>query len=304
MKIAVIGAGAMGSIYGGRLSKYNEVYMVDTNEFIIDKINHDGLIIQENGEDLEFRPIGVTNTENIGEVDLVILFVKSLFSKEALSANLGIIGEHTYVMTLQNGSGHEDIIAEFISKDRIIIGTTEDNGAVLAPGYIKHGGLGKTNIGMLVDDSNGYLEKLKEVFNQCGFNTIIHKNIQELIWDKLFTNVSLSVITGILQVRMGYIAQNSHALFMTECLIKEAVQVANSLGMNFNELEVLEKVKTTSLNSKDGCTSIYSDLRDGRKTEVDTISGSVVKASKKCRVPVPTHEFVVAMVHALEEKER
>ena len=304
MKIAVIGAGAMGSIYGGHLSQHNEVYLLDTNQSVVDKINRDGVILQENGTDVSYHPIAVTSAVEIGEVDLVILFVKSLFSRVALSCNQEMIGEQTYIMTLQNGGGHEDIISEFVSKDRIIIGTTEDNGAVLAPGYVKHGGSGKTNIGMLVEDTNEYLEKLKATFNLCGFVAVIHDNIQELIWSKLFTNVSLSVLTGVLQVNMGYIAQNTHAWFMTQRLVKEAVEVSRGLGIAFDEVEILENIKSVSMNNPNGYTSIYADLRDGRRTEVDTISGFVVKASKKCGVPAPTHEFIVEMVHAMEEKEK
>lgn len=304
MKIAVIGAGAMGSIYGGHLSQHNEVYLLDTSQSIVDKINRDGVILQENGDDVSYHPIAVTSAQEIGTVDLVILFVKSLFSRVALDSNKSMIGEQTYIMTLQNGGGHEDIISEFVAKERIIIGTTEDNGAVLAPGYVKHGGSGKTNIGMLVEDTNGCLEKLKDTFDRCGFVTMIHENIQELIWNKLFTNVSLSVLTGILQVKMGYIAENPHVWSMTERLVCEAVAVARGLGLNFDETELLTYIKNVSINSPNGYTSIYADLRDGRRTEVDTISGFVVKASKKCGVPAPTHEFVVAMVHAMEEKER
>ena len=303
MKIVVIGAGAMGSIYGGHLSQHNEVYLLDTSQSVVDKINQDGIMLQENGEEVSYQPIAVTSTAKIGKVDLVILFVKSLYSKAALSCNQEIIGEQTYIMTLQNGGGHEDIISEFVSEDRIIIGTTEDNGAVMAPGRVKHGGSGKTNIGMLVEGGNEYLEKLKETFNMCGFVTIIHDNIQELIWSKLFTNVSLSVLTGILQVNMGYIAQNAHAWFMVERLVKEAVEVSKGLGIEFDEKEILDNINKVSLNNPNGYTSIYADLRDGRRTEVDTISGFVVKASKKCGVPAPTHEFVVEMIHAMEEKE-
>lgn len=302
MKIAVIGAGAMGSIYGGHLSKHNEVYLLDTKAEVIDKIKHDGIILQENGEDIAYHPTAACNASEIGKVDLVILFVKSLFSRAALSCNQELIGKDTYIMTLQNGGGHEDILSEFVSKDKVIIGTTEDNGAVLGLCYIKHGGCGKTNIGMLTDDNAGFLNKVKEAFDICGFDTIIHHNIQKLIWDKLFTNVSLSVLTGILQVKIGYIAQNSHAWLLTEKLVKEAVAVARGLDLEFDEAEVLEKVKNVSIKSPDGYTSIYADLRDGRKTEVDTISGFVVKASKKCGVPAPTHETMVEMVHAMEDK--
>lgn len=76
-------------------------------------------------------------------MDLVILFVKALYSRSALSANRELIGPDTFLMTLQNGSGHEDILSEFVPANHIIIGTTEDNGAVLAPGYVRRGGTGK-----------------------------------------------------------------------------------------------------------------------------------------------------------------
>ena len=103
MRIAVIGAGAMGSIYGGHLSQHNEVYLVDTAAPVVEHIQKEGLKLQENGEDILFNPMAVTSTEGVGTVDLVILFVKALFSRAALSGNGGLIGPDTYVMTLQNG---------------------------------------------------------------------------------------------------------------------------------------------------------------------------------------------------------
>ncbi len=304
MKIAVIGAGAMGSIYGGHLSLKNEVYMVDTSAPIVEQINAAGIKIEENDTENIYRPKAVTTTEGLEPVDLIILFVKSLFSRAALSGNKGIIGPDTYVMTLQNGSGHEDLIREFVPEDHIIIGTTNDNGAVLGPAHVKHGGVGETNIGMLTEDTNGFLSKLKETFDECGFQTTVSENIQQLIWDKLFTNVSLSAVTGILQVDMGYIAANEHAWNMTVQLIHEAAAVARGLGLKADDDAIIAKVKKTSEMSPNGCTSIRADLRDGRKSEVDTISGSVVRASKKCGVPAPSHEFLVEMVHAMEDKQK
>lgn len=304
MRIAVIGAGAMGSIYGGHLSMHNDVWLVDTNQAVVDQIRQNGLILQEDGKDVVYHPTAVTSTEGVEPVDLVILFVKALFSKAALSGNRGIIGPDTYLLTLQNGSGHEDILSEFAPEDHIIIGTTEDNGAVLAPGHVRHGGSGKTNIGMLTEDKGGFLPKLKECLDACGFQGYIHGNIQQLIWNKLFTNVSLSAVTGVLQVPMGFIAGNEHAWNITKQLIHEAVAVAHGLGLEADEAEITEKVRQTSLGSPEGITSICADLRDGRRTEVNTISGSVVRASRKCGVPAPAHEMIVELVHAMEERKK
>ena len=304
MKIVVIGAGAMGSIYGGHLSQNNEVYIVDTKQEIVDAINKDGLKIDEDGVTNVYHPQAVTSTEGITDVDLVILFVKSTFSKAALEGNKNIIGEHTRLLTLQNGAGHEHLLMQYAPKERVIIGTTEDNGAVLGMGHVRRGGVGKTNAGMLTQDSEGFLAKMKEAFDSCGFTLKICENIQQLIWDKLFTNVSLSAVTGILQVDMGYIAANEYAWNLTKALIHEAVLVAKAMGLEADEEAIVKKVSDTSVNNPTGCTSIRADLRDGRRTEVDTISGAVVRAGHEYNVAVPSHEFVVNMVHAMEGRDR
>lgn len=294
----------MGSIYGGHLSINNDVYMIDKKEELVEKINADGLKLYENDKDVIYHPKALLSSEGIGEVDLVIIFVKALYSRAALMENKAIIGDNTYVLTLQNGAGHEDIIEEFVPKERIIIGTTEDNGAILDNGYVRRGGKGKTNIGMLVEDKKGMLDKVKECFDGCGFDTHIYSNIQQLIWDKLFTNVSLSALTGVLQVPIGFIAEDKYAWNMTVTLIKEAMQVAKAMGLEFDEDEMIERVRNTSINSPEGRTSIYADLKAGRLTEVNTISGAVVKAGDRLGIPVPSHKMIVNMVHAMENKSK
>ncbi|ETP72372.1 2-dehydropantoate 2-reductase [Lachnospiraceae bacterium JC7] len=302
MKIAVIGAGAMGSIYGGHLSLKNEVYLVDTNQTVVDIINEKGLILEEDGKQNIYHPKAVVDTSGLGEMDLIILFVKALFSRAALSGNKCLIGPDTYVMTLQNGSGHEDILAEFVDKEHILIGTTEDQGTVLGTAHVRHGGEGNTNLGMITEDKTGILPKIKEIFDSCGFKMKLHENIQQLIWNKLFTNISLSAVTAVLQVKMGYIASDEHAFAMAGMLLHEAVETAHALGLSADEKELLEKVKKTSENVPEGITSICADLGKGRKTEVDTISGSVIRAAKKAGVSVPCHEFLVHMVHSMENR--
>ena len=292
----------MGSIYGGRLSLKNEVYLIATRETLAEEINSRGLKIEELGQVNIYHPTAVTDSSELGPMDLVILFVKATASETALSQNAGLIGPETRLMTLQNGAGHEDILGKFAPPGRIIIGTTEDNGAVLGPAHVRRGGQGRTNVGMLTEDEEGFLPRLKEAFDSCGFHVKIHDNIQYLIWDKLFTNVSLSAVTGILQVDMGYIAANPHAWDMTCRLIHEAVLTARAAGMDFDEEQLKERVRLTSLNNPQGCTSIRADLRSGKKTEVNTISGAVVRAAHKYGLEVPCHEFVVNMVHAMEEK--
>lgn len=125
----------MGSIYGGRLSLKNEVYLIATRETLAEEINSRGLKIEELGGENIYHPTAVTDSSELGPMDLVILFVKATASEAALSQNAGLIGPETRLMTLQNGAGHEDILGKFAPPERIIIGTTEDSGGHQPPLY-------------------------------------------------------------------------------------------------------------------------------------------------------------------------
>ena len=205
-------------------------------------------------------------------VDLVIVFVKAMFSESALENNRALIGPDTYLMTLQNGSGHEDVLKRFADDAHVVIGTTQHNSAVVGLGEIRHGGSGMTHIGGVTGGS-ARLQPIADAFTACGLEADCVENVQKLIWQKMFTNVSASVLTGVLQVPLGYDAEQKIA----------------------EVREVCEK-------SPNGLTSIYADLHNGRRSEVDTISGSVVRASERNGVPAPTHRAMVNLVHAMEGK--
>ena len=299
MRIAVIGAGAMGALYGGDLSRENDVLLVDTNPAQVEAINRGLLIHEPDGTKHTVYPKAVCSAQGEAPVDLIVLFVKAMFSRSALESNRSLIGPDTCLMTLQNGSGHEDVLMEFVGRDRVIIGTTQHNSAVLGFGEIRHGGSGKTCIGTL-DGDMARVEPVAKAFNESGLETYCDAQVQRLVWEKMFTNVSASVLTGVLQKPLGFIAQNAYAWSLCERLIDEAVAVAAGEGLVFDAQEKKEQVRAVCERSPQGLTSIYADLRDGRKTEVDTISGSVVRASRRNGVPAPTHEAMVTLVHAME----
>lgn len=302
MRIAVLGGGAMGALYGGYLSRKNDVIIVDVNATLIDKVKADGLkIIEPDGSSAMYHPAIMGNTKSLSPVDLVIVFVKAMFSESALENNRTLISSDTYLMTLQNGSGHEDVLKHFADDAHVIIGTTQHNSAVVGLGEIRHGGSGMTHIGGLTGDT-ARLQPVADAFTACGLEADCVQNVQKLIWQKMFTNVSASVLTGILQVPLGYIAQNASAWAVCEALIREAVAVAAGEGLDFDAEQKIAEVRAVCEKSPNGLTSIYADLRDGRRSEVDTISGSVVRTSERNSVPAPTHRAMVNLVHAMEGK--
>ena len=302
MRIAVLGAGAMGSLYGGYLSRKHNVLLVDVNETVVEKINKDGLTIHEpDGSSFICHPKAAVNTAGMAPVDLMIVFVKAMFSRGALANNRGLIGPDTYVMTLQNGSGHEDTLCEFVDRDHVVIGTTQHNSAIAGLGEIRHGGSGITHVGCIEGDVNR-LQMIADAMNECGLEADCDPNVLSLIWGKMFTNVSVSVLTAVFQTPMGFILENPSAWALCQTLVREAVAVAKGEGLDFDAEQKIAEVRKVIENSPQGLTSIYADLRDGRRSEVDTISGSVVRASRRNGVPAPTHEAIVNIVHAMEAR--
>lgn len=304
MKIAILGGGAMGALFGGYLSRRHDVVIVDVNEALVDQVNRNGLVIEEpDGSSAVYHPAMTSKPTHDAPVDLMIVFVKAMFSRCALTSNRALMDEHTYMMTLQNGSGHEDTLREFTDDGHIIIGTTQHNSAVTGLGRIRHGGSGITHMGCLTGDVHR-LQPIADALCQSGLEADCCDGVQRLIWQKMFTNVSASALTGILQMPLGFIAADPDAWELCKTLIREAVDVANADGMEFDVEEKIAEVRAVCEKSPAGITSICADIRDGRFTEVDTISGSVVRASKSNGVPAPSHELIVHIVHAMERKAR
>ncbi len=302
MKITVLGAGAMGSLFGGYLSKNNDVTLVDLNEMTVNAVNLNGVRIRErDGSVTICHPRAVTDSSPLGKQDLVIVFVKSMYSVSALESNKHLIGENTYLMTLQNGAGHESKLLKFADRLHVIIGSTQHNSSVIEPGFVNHGGCGMSSIGLLNGNSD-LLEPIAESFTTCGLECHTENNVQKQIWKKMFTNTAASSLTALFQVPLGFIHKDKNANWIMRELLHEAVTVANALGLDFNEEDVAGDVETVLINASDGYTSIYADIRDGRRSEVDTISGSVVEAAHENGIAVPYHEMLVRSIHALEDK--
>ncbi len=304
MRIAILGAGAMGLLFGGYLSRENEVYLLCRGEEKINKINNEGLKIEElSGETNTFYPIAVpVGTKDVPKLDVLILFVKTGASVDALEENKHLISENTILMTLQNGSGHEEILQKYADKSQIAIGVSLDGSFYADKNAIRHTGVNSTYFGMAMGGENETLTQLAKTFNTCGFVTYQSDKVKQFVWEKLVINAASSVMSGILGMPQGYVYENKSAWEIIKALVKETVAVAAADGIILDYKTQLKRVETLVTTNASGIPSITVDIKEGRKTEVDSISGSVVYYGKKYQVPTPTHNMAVNLVHAIEGK--
>ena len=292
MKIIVIGAGAMGCLYGAYLSRHNDVTMLDVYEPQVESINQNGItVVETDGSEQHFPHVRAMMSGTCKEVaDLVIVFVKSTYTESSLEENKELFGERTLVMTLQNGAGNDRKIAKYVKTENIIIGTSKHNSVNLGGGKIRHGGNGVTTIGSNLDE-NTHLQAVADLLNEAGFASVVSDDIQRIIWSKLFVNLSINTFTAISQTPIAYMIENQYAWDFAEKMICEAVDVAEADGTHFSYMEVLDMVHRVCEDVGKGYSSMYQDVKRCIPTEIDAINASTVPswnrpAATMCRCPI------------------
>lgn len=305
MKIAVLGPGSMGLLYGSRLSVCADVCLVGRSREHVDDINRNGITVKRGDQEDIYKVRAVLPGEKKEAADLILLFTKAYITREALAANRDLIGKDTLILTLQNGAGHEEILREFTDEAHILIGTTTQGSFRENIHTIVNSGLGDTVIGRITageaDPAIGKaVEEAAELFEKAGFHCRISSNIRFTVWNKLMINASSSVLSGILGKPQGFVAENPHAWEICCSLIREICDAADGEGCHFDFDEQRERIRKHLEAAPGGYTSIYSDLQNGRKTEADYISGAVVRAAGKQGRRAYTHEIILNLVHAME----
>lgn len=301
MKIVIIGAGAMGCLYGAYLSRKHEVIMLDSFDKQVEAINQNGItVLEEDGTENKFTNVKACISGEYKEAaDLVVVFVKSTFTEDALRDNKKLFGDKTLVMTLQNGAGNDRKIAKYVNKKNIIIGTSKHNSVNLGGGKVRHSGSGETTIGSNLEN-NTNLEKIQAILEECGFKVEKTNDIQRVIWSKLFVNLSINTFTAITRAPIGSMIENKYAWDFAEKMICEAVDVAEADGTHFSYREVLNMVHHVCEDAGKGYSSMSQDVMNCRLTEIDAINGAIVEQAKLYNVKVHYNSLIVDLIHAIE----
>ena len=300
MKIVVIGAGAMGSLFGALLAESGEdVWLYDIWEEHVKAINEKGLGIELDDKTRSVSVNATTDKGQIGKTDLAIIFVKSTQTDDAARTASELVGNSDFVLTLQNGMGNADIISEIIDPDRIIAGTTSHGATMLGPGSIRHAGTGPTVIGMWSGIKKTGIHKIAYVFNKANIITEIVDDIQNVIWAKLLVNIGINAITALTGIKNGRILDLSVTKALSCAAVEEAMEVARALGVKLAD-NTVEHVFQVAEATKDNRSSMGQDVDKKRQTEINAINGAVVKEAQKLGINVPVNETLTALIETLQ----
>ncbi|MDE2418325.1 MAG: ketopantoate reductase family protein [Burkholderiales bacterium] len=303
MKICILGAGALGCAIGGVLTEGgNEVWLVNRNADHVDAMNRHGLTLRSDGVDRMVNVHAATMAMSVGVVDLVVVLVKSFHTRQAMEAARSLVGADTVVLSLQNGLGHEEVLADMVGRDRVLAGKTYVGGTQLAPGHVIAGTQGKeTLIGELDGRVTERARRVADTFSASGLETTVSDNILGVMWDKLLVNVSTGALSGITRLNYGYLYQVPEIEAAAIAAVAEAMAVAQASGVRLSTAEPRDAwVKASAGLPFEFKTSMLQSLEKGSVTEIDYINGAVVRWGQKCGVATPVNQMLVAAIKGIE----
>jgi 2-dehydropantoate 2-reductase len=232
----------------------------------------------------------------------VIVLVKSFHTASAMQAATQLVGPDTVVLSLQNGLGHEDILADIVGRSHVLAGKTYVGGVMLAPGRIIAGTAGKeTLIGELDGCVSPRAQRIAKAFNQAGLATTVSDNIMGTMWDKLLINVATGALSSITRLTYGALYKIAEVEATAVAAVKEAMCVARASGVRLSYTDSKAPwLKAAAGLPDDFKTSMLQSLEKGSVTEIDFINGAVVRLGQRLGVPTPVNATLVACIKGIE----
>jgi 2-dehydropantoate 2-reductase len=304
VKIAVVGAGAMGSVYAGLLATAgHDVSAVDVDAEHVDAIQARGLRVSGVSGDRTVRIAATTDAAEVGEVELVVIATKSMAARAAAESARPLIGPDTTVLTIQNGLGAADVVAEAVGAERLLVGVAGGFGAsIVAPGHAHHHGMELVRLGERSGPVTARTERVADAWRQAGFEVRTYDVVDRLLWEKLICNACFAGIGGLLELTIGEVIDNPHAWSVASRCAQEALDVGRARGVALDIPDCDAYVLEYGRAIPDARPSLLLDLLAGRPTEVEWINGSVPREGAKVGVPAPTNELVTTLVLAKQAR--
>ncbi|GMU92422.1 MAG: hypothetical protein AMXMBFR4_14800 [Candidatus Hydrogenedentota bacterium] len=291
MKVGVIGPGAMGCLFAARLYKADaDVTLIDYKPDRAQRLSAAGITVEEAEGTYTAHPKVTTATPS--GLDLVIVLVKA-YSTIRLNLN-----SKTPVLTLQNGLGNVETLSSLVGSANLLAGVTSEAVTLLGEGHVKHVAPGFTRFGSWTSCP---MTPAAKVLSQAGFTVELTESPGQIIWEKVAVNAGINPITALLNIPNGEILKIPEVRQLMRDLVVEAVKVASTEGYRF-EHSVVEVAEKTCEDTAENVSSMLQDIRAGKQTENDAISGEIVRRAQLSALPTPRTRVIWQLVRGLERR--
>ena len=297
LKVGIIGAGAMGTLFGFHLAQSCEVTMLDSNRALLEAIDQQGLGVNDQPR----RMVKTARTAaQLFASSVLFLFVKAVDTLGALRAFAGQLNPSTPIVSLQNGVGNEDAIKTALGGAvPVVLGITTESSLSTGPGTVRSSEAGTTILG-----SGGAApetsRRMAGLLAASGLRASVVYDIRPHLWGKLVANAAINAISALLDCEAGVIALDANAARLAQVIAREAATVAAGLRINLPYNDPWQYITEIISLGADQKSSMAFDLEMGHPTEIDHINGAVVAAGRRIGVATPYNDAIVRLIKAKE----
>jgi 2-dehydropantoate 2-reductase len=304
MRIYMIGAGAMGGVFGGLLHRAGaDVTLIDPRVEHIEKICTEGLQIEGvRGKHLIRIPVQATGA-GLPKCELAIIFTDANTTREAAQAARGLLSSDGFALTLQNGIGNVETLVAELGSARVIAGVSMNSAANPAPGRVAYTNSGMTSLGELDGRDSARAREVVELFNRAEIPAEIVTDPMAWVWSKFVHNCSVNALAAISGLRGGEIYRNPAMSALQDRVMEEIMAVVMKKGIKLPDADPRKKIKE-HCRKRYNKPSMMQHIEQGRRTEIDALNGALVREAGALGIPVPFNEAVVALVKGLEQSRR
>lgn len=297
-----MGAGSIGSLFGGFLSKAEHQVTLIARESQVQAIRAHGLCVNSLSGQFKVKPQAVTTPAEIARrhFDIVLLTVKAYDTSEAAISLKDIIHDETIIVSLQNGLGVEEEFLQAFGPREILRILTGCGANLVEPGVVSHNGTAETMIGGYYGFTPA-VDVAAECIKSTGLPFRVTNNIQGAVWVKTLVNSAINPLGAILRVTNGELVDDPDVQAMMINIVEEGKQVAEAWDVRL-ETDPVKAMLTTAEATARNINSMYQDILKNRKTEVDYINGAIVARGKSLNIPTPLNMLLTTIVKALEAK--
>ena len=290
----------MGCLFAGLLKEArHDVFLLDNHVERAVHITHHGLHITQARGDRAIPMCAGTAYTLAQPPDLIILCVKTYDTPSALDSALPLIGPDTTLLSMQNGVSALETLIRALPSGRICVGTTTQGATVIGPGHVFHAGGGLTWIGAYHERDWPQAQDLARMFCQAGIDACTERNVMSLLWSKLVINAAMGPVSALSCLPNGRLALEEPWAFMLRKAATEAAAVARAKGIALLYPDPVEAALTVCRQTENNRSSMLQDVLKGRRTEIDAITGVIVREADALGVPVPVSRDLLEKIHAL-----
>ncbi len=303
MKIAIIGCGAMGSVYAALLADQgkHDVWAIDTWREHVEAINANGLRVEGASGNRTAKVKATTNAADVKDADLVIIATKDDGAAGAAKAALSVAKADAPILTIQNGLGSADKVAEVIGSKRIMMGVVGGFGASMkGPGHAHHNGMEFVRLGEMDGGLTDRLEGVADTWRSGGFKVLTFDDIHKMVWEKLLCNCTYSAPCALMDLTIGEVMAHPDGWSVATGIAKEGYAVAKARGIKLDFDDPVAYVRAFGEKIPGARPSMLLDHMARRRSEIDNINGAIPREGRKVGVATPISDVVVAMVRAKE----